>query len=88
VEKNDLSPHSATKTKRKVLAAVLAADSIPAPFPENSENASSAWLTKANIKLLEHNKNLENSCIEPTPKVSNQKDPHHVLSKDHKTELA
>lgn len=44
VEKNDLSPHSATKTKRKVLTIVLAAASIPAPSPEKSETANSAWL--------------------------------------------
>jgi len=43
VEKNDLSPHSATKTKAKVLITVLAADKIPAPFPENFETANSAW---------------------------------------------
>ena len=42
VEKNDLSPHSATKTKTNVLARVLATDTIPAPFPENFETASSA----------------------------------------------
>jgi len=54
VEKNDLSPHSATNTRRKVLAAVLAADSIPAPFPENSETASSAWLTKGNVNPIKY----------------------------------
>jgi hypothetical protein len=43
VEKNDLSPHSATKTKTNVLATVLAADMTPAPFPENFETASSAY---------------------------------------------
>jgi len=43
VEKNDLSPHSATKTKKKVLITVLATDNIPAPFPENFETANSAW---------------------------------------------
>lgn len=43
VEKNDLSPHSATKTKKKVLITVLATDNIPAPFPENFEIANSAW---------------------------------------------
>jgi len=42
VEKNDLSPHSATKTKRKVLTIVLAAAIIPAPSPEKSETANSA----------------------------------------------
>ena len=42
VEKNDLSPHSATKTNTNVLAIVLAAARIPAPFPEKSETASSA----------------------------------------------
>jgi len=42
VEKNDLSPHSATKTKRKVLIMVLAAAKIPVPFPDNSETANSA----------------------------------------------
>lgn len=42
VEKNDLSPHSATKTRKKVLTTVLAAARIPAPFPLNSETASSA----------------------------------------------
>lgn len=50
VEKNDLSPHSATKTKKKVLITVLAADNIPAPFPENFETANSAWFKgKADI---------------------------------------
>lgn len=43
VEKNDLSPHSATKTKAKVLITVLAAATIPAPFPDTSAIASSAW---------------------------------------------
>lgn len=52
VEKNDLSPHSATKTRRKVLTIVLAAASIPAPFPENSETASSAWLRKEPLYIL------------------------------------
>lgn len=42
VEKNDLSPHSATKTKMNVLTTVLAAAIIPAPSPENSEIANSA----------------------------------------------
>ena len=42
VEKNDLSPHSATKTKTNVLARVLATDTNPAPFPENFETAISA----------------------------------------------
>lgn len=42
VEKNDLSPHSATKTNRKVLIMVLAAAMIPAPFADNSETAISA----------------------------------------------
>lgn len=42
VEKNDLSPHSAIKTKTNVLAIVLAADMIPAPFPKNFETANSA----------------------------------------------
>lgn len=46
VEKND----SATKTKKKVLITVLAADNIPAPFPENFETANSAWFKgKADI---------------------------------------
>lgn len=44
VEKKDLSPHSATKTSAKVLITVFAADNMPAPFPEKSETASSAWL--------------------------------------------
>lgn len=48
MEKNDLSPHSATKTKTKVLMTVLAAAKIPAPFPENFETASSACITKKN----------------------------------------
>lgn len=42
VEKNDLSPHSATNTNAKVLTTVLAAANIPAPFPENLETANSA----------------------------------------------
>lgn len=52
MEKNDLSPHSATKTKRKVLITVLATAMIPAPFPDNSEIASSAWNYFALEKLL------------------------------------
>lgn len=52
VEKNDLSPHSATKTKRKVLITVLAAAKIPAPFPENSETASSACMIPKDMKLI------------------------------------
>ena len=52
MEKNDLSPHSATKTKRKVLIKVLAAAKIPAPFPENSETASSACMIPQDVKLI------------------------------------
>lgn len=43
VEKNDLSPHSATKTNTNVLAIVPAADMTPAPFPENFDTANSAY---------------------------------------------
>lgn len=44
VEKNDLSPHSATKTNTNVLAIVPAADITPAPFPENFDTANSAYI--------------------------------------------
>lgn len=44
VEKKDLSPHSATKTSTNVLNTVLAAESMPAPDPESSETANSAWI--------------------------------------------
>ena len=40
------------KTKRKVLTKVLAAAKIPAPFPENSETASSACLIPQDVKLI------------------------------------
>lgn len=43
VEKNDLSPHSATKTNTNVLAIVPAADMTPAPLPENFDTAISAY---------------------------------------------
>ena len=43
VEKNDLSPHSATKTNTNVLAIVPAADMTPKPFPENFDTANSAY---------------------------------------------
>jgi len=59
VEKNDLSPHSTTKSKRKVLATVVAADSIPSPFPEKSETASSAWLRKETLNCRNHIKYYE-----------------------------
>jgi hypothetical protein len=51
VEKNDLSLHSATKTKRKVLIMMLAAAKIPAPLPCNSETANSAQIHGRGISM-------------------------------------